>query len=246
MYPAIYEIMRHSFHTALLFILCLSAVAFSSCDEETTRLEAYAIEGIDVSRYQGKVAWSEVAFEGFRFAFIKATEGVAYSDPQFCDNWEGARAAGLKRGAYHFFLPDVAGEKQAANFINTVEMEYGDLPPVLDIEITGDLPKEIIVQRIKAWLYLVELEFSIRPIIYTHFKFYNKFIAGHFDEYPIWIAKYGNRPPPLGGSKRWTFWQYGNKGRIEGIRGPVDFNVFHGNYQDLEQLCLGPNALLSE
>lgn len=226
-------------------IFVLSLVIYA-CEEGTVRLEDYAVEGIDVSRYQGVVDWRIVAGQGFSFAFIKATEGEQYQDPNYCNNWDNARQAGMKRGAYHFFQPGVPAEKQADNFINTVEMEYGDLPPVLDIEITSDLPKEVIVERIKAWLYLIELEYSIRPVIYTHFKFYNKYIAGNFDEYPIWIAKYGSRPPPLGGKKQWTFWQYGNKGSIEGVEGMVDLNVFNGNQQDLEQFCLGPNALLSE
>lgn len=229
----------------LMSVLVLSIVIYA-CDEGTVRLEEYAVEGIDISRYQGTVDWHAVAANGFAFAFIKATEGEAYQDPVFCKNWDNARQAGLKRGAYHFFQPEVPAEKQAQNFIQTVEMEYGDLPPVLDIEASDEYPKEFIVERIKAWLYLVELEYSIRPIIYTHFKFYNKYIAGNFDEYPIWIAKYGYRPPPLGGKKQWTFWQYGNKGRIEGVDALVDLNIFNGSLQDLEQFCLGPNALLSE
>ena len=91
--------------------------------------------------------------------------------------------------------------------------------------------------------YLVELEYSIRPIIYTHYKFYNKFIAGEFDKYPIWIAKYGGDAPRLG-SVKWSFWQYGNRGKLNGVEGYVDFNVYKVTHEELEKMCLS-GAMLS-
>ena len=123
-------------------------------------------------------------------------------------------------------------------------MQYGDLPPVVDVEVDEGMTREEVAKQLKMWLYLVELRYSIRPIIYTHYKFYNKFIVGEFDKYPIWIAKYGGEAPRLGGQARWWFWQYGNKGRIKGIDGYVDFNVFYDSREELEKICLS-GAMLS-
>ena len=153
------------------------------------------------------------------------------------------KRVGIKRGAYHFFRPTIPAEEQARNFMNVVDMQYGDLPPVLDVEVDENLTREEVVKGIKDWLYLVEMEYSIRPIIYTHYKFYNKFIAGEFDKYPIWIAKYGGEAPRLG-SVQWTFWQYGNRGILRGVEGNVDFNVFKGSHEELEKICLS-GAMLS-
>ena len=225
-------------------ILLLLTLAFGACESDTERLKGYEVHGIDLSHYQSNVKWDVVAAQGISFAFVKATEGRRHTDSLFCQNWEQMQRFGIKRGAYHFFRPSIDGELQARNFINSVEMSYGDLPPVLDIEVDEDLPREVVVRQMKAWLYWVELEYSIKPIIYTHYKFYNKFIAGEFDKYPIWIAKYGGEPPRLGAGVKWWFWQYGNRGKLDGIDGYVDFNVFHGSRDELERVCLS-GAMLS-
>ena len=94
------------------------------------------LPGIDVSHFQRAVDWTAVAASEIRFCFIKATEGAANVDPRFIQNWRGAGAAGLLRGAYHFFHPTVPAATQAESFIRTVvRLEPGDLPPVLDLEV---------------------------------------------------------------------------------------------------------------
>ncbi|MDZ7876027.1 MAG: GH25 family lysozyme [Saprospiraceae bacterium] len=216
----------------------------TGCEADTERLSGYAVHGIDISRHQSKVNWDAVAAEGISFAFVKATEGRRHSDTFYCRNWAEMQRVGIKRGAYHFFRPSIDAKEQANNFIANVDMQYGDLPPVLDIEVDEDVPREVLAKQLKTWLYLVELRYSIRPIIYTSYKFYNKFIAGEFDKYPIWIAKYGGEAPRLGGQARWWFWQYGNKGRIKGIDGFVDFNVFYDSREELDKICLS-GAMLS-
>src|SRR5689334_1580650 len=89
------------------------------------------VQGIDVSHYQGVIDWNQVAEAGTAFVFIKATEGTSYVDPQFQDNWSGAKAAGLLRGAYHFFQPGEDPQQQAEYFLSVVQTVPGDLPPVL-------------------------------------------------------------------------------------------------------------------
>ena len=219
-------------------------ILMAGCEGDTERLAGYAVHGIDLSRHQSKVNWDIIAAADIKFAFVKATEGRRYSDTFYCRNWEEMQRVGIKRGAYHFFHPSMDAKEQADNFIATVDMQYGDLPPVIDVEIDEDVPREELAKRLKTWLYWVELKYSIRPIIYTHYKFYNKFIAGEFDKYPIWIAKYGGEAPRLGGAAKWWFWQYGNKGKINGIDGYVDFNVFYSTQDELEKICLS-GAMLS-
>ena len=89
-------------------------------------------EGIDVSRHQGKIDWKAVAAAGATFAYIKATEGGSHVDQRFPENWSGAKAAGIRRGAYHFFNPRTPVQKQVTLFKSTVTLGAGDLPPVLD------------------------------------------------------------------------------------------------------------------
>ncbi len=223
------------------------STAFWGCfdDEDTPRVEGFAVHGIDLSHYQTKINWDTVAAEGIKFAFVKATEGRFHLDRKYCENWQEMKRVGIKRGAYHFFRPSIDAAEQARNFMNIVDMQYGDLPPVLDIEIEEGYTREAIVKGLKTWLDMVELAYSIRPIIYTHYKFYNKYIAGEFDKYPIWIAKYGSKPPRLG-SVQWTFWQYGNRGILRGVEGHIDFNVFHGSLEDLEKMSLSGSMLTGD
>ncbi len=219
-------------------------ILMTSCEGDTERLTSYAVHGIDLSRHQAKVNWDAVAADGISFAFVKATEGRTHADTFYARNWREMKRVGIKRGAYHFFRPSLDAKEQADNFITNVNMQYGDLPPVVDVETDDDMPRDVVAKQLKTWLYLVEIKYSIRPIIYTHYKFYNKFIAGEFDKYPIWIAKYGGEAPRLGGAAKWWFWQYGNKGKIKGIDGYVDFNVFFDSKEELDRICLS-GAMLS-
>ena len=99
----------------------------------------WQVFGVDVSTYQGEVDWASLAGQGVDFAFIKATEGSGLKDVRFAENWAGAQAAGVRPGAYHFFSYDSPGETQAQNFIETVPVTPGSLPPVVDIEFTDPI-----------------------------------------------------------------------------------------------------------
>ncbi len=226
-----------------LGIVALILIAYG-CEQHTARRYDYAVHGIDVSHYQARVNWQAVAQQDIHFAFIKATEGAMHLDSLFCYNWERMKLAGLKRGAYHFFRPTISPLAQADNFTRSVEIEYGDLPPVLDVEVLDGVSKESLINGVRTWLYYAEIRYGVKPIIYTNIKFYNKILAGHFNDYPMWIARYGFRAPTLACGRDWHFWQYGNRGRIKGVAGNVDFNVFNGSYEALEALCVAPRSLI--
>ena len=228
----------------LLTISALFALAYG-CEVNTSRLSGYEVHGIDVSHHQSHIAWDSVEQEGIHFAFLKATEGLTFKDSLYIRNWTDAKRVGIKRGAYHFFRPTLSAREQAENFKSIVDIQEGDLPPVLDVEVLDGVSKVHLLTGILNWLYLIEIHYGVRPILYTNLKFYNKYLAGHFDEYPIWIARYNTREPILACGRNWQFWQYGNRGRIDGIDGFVDFNVFHGTPEELENLCYRTPPILS-
>ena len=193
----------------------------------------YPIHGIDVSRYQQRISWEEVKAMQVNdiklgFAFIKATEGNGNVDPYFKRNWKKAKEAGVIRGAYHFFIASKDGMKQAQNFMKKVTLESGDLPPVLDVEQTNGASTAVIRQEVKEFLDVMEMNYRVKPIIYTNIDFYNHYLKGYFDDYPLWVAHYLQPHKPR--IKRdWTFWQHSEAGRVNGILARVDFNVFNGD-----------------
>ena len=204
--------------------------------------EDYMIHGIDVSKYQETIAWDmvkemKVGRIQLGFAFIKATEGVDNIDPQFKRNWKKSKQAGIIRGAYHFFLSTKDGRMQAENFINTVDLEVGDMPPVVDIEQTYGVPEAKLQQRVREWLDIVEEFYGVRPIIYTNVDFYKQYLEGKFDDYPLWVAHYVNKGKPRI-YRDWHFWQYSETGRVNGILSRVDFNVFNGDSTDFQKLLI--------
>ncbi|HMG68572.1 MAG TPA: GH25 family lysozyme [Chitinophagaceae bacterium] len=204
--------------------------------------EEYSIHGIDVSKYQQTIAWEEVSAMQvkkikLRFVFIKATEGIGNLDVQFRRNWKRSREAGMIRGAYHFFLPTKDGRMQAENFIRAVDLETGDLPPVLDIEQTYGVSKEILKNEMKEWLNIVEANYNVKPIIYTNIDFYKQNLGSDFDDYPLWVAHYYQpRQPRI--KRDWVFWQHNDNGRVNGVLSPVDFNVFSGDSIAFSQLLI--------
>jgi len=193
----------------------------------------YSLHGIDVSRYQKNIDWKEVKAMkirnvGIGFSFIKATEGEKDVDAQFKRNWKHARKNGMPRGAYHFFIPSRDPVKQAVNFIKNVSLLPGDLPPVLDVEQTNNLPAPVIQARSKVWLQLIEQHYGIRPVIYTNADFYDKYLGKTFDDYPLWVAHYYEKRKPRI-KRNWTLWQHNDAGHVNGINANVDFNVFNGD-----------------
>lgn len=233
------EIMRYI--TAILLIACL----ILSCNNVTERMPHFAVHGIDVSHYQAQINWDTIAVQDIDFAFVKATEGEQMRDSLFAHNWSSIKRVGMKRGAYHFFRPSISVVKQAQNFMASVELQEGDLPPVLDVEVADGTSERLIVEGVRMWLEIIENHYHIRPIIYTNLNFYEKYIDKNFPHHPIWIARYNTRKPYLGKSREWQFWQYGNRGELRGIDGFVDFNVFKGSLLELEALCLTADPFYS-
>ena len=202
----------------------------------------YKIHGIDVSKYQNEISWEDVKQMQVKkvkidFAFIKATEGISRVDDNFKQNFSNAKNAGVPRGAYHFFISSRSGKAQAENFIETVHLQKGDLPPVLDIEQTNGTSVTDLQQRVSDWLLMVEKKYKVKPVIYTNADFYKTFLAGRFDNYPLWVAHYLVKDKPRV-ERSWTFWQHNESGRVSGISSFVDFNVFNGDSIAFQKLLI--------
>lgn len=212
--------------------------------EKTPLLPGYSVHGIDVSAYQGTINWKLVAGHQVQFAFIKATEGVTLRDPRFQRNWRDAHAAGIVRGAYHYFQPNYNGAKQASLFASTVPLVPGDLPPVLDVEAPEFHDVAQMRRNVAIWLRLMERHYGVRPILYSNYSFYQRHLAGHFDKYPLWLAHYEVASPTLP-KEKWIIWQHSDESYVPGIRGAVDFNVFQGNFQNLLSLRIPAKAAAS-
>jgi len=202
--------------------------------------QGHSVYGIDVSHFQKEVDWLKVRESEISFAFVKATEGKSLQDKHFAANWQGAQEAGIVRGAYHFYLPHVDPKLQAKNFIATVKLAPGDLPPVLDVEVRGRKPLKRLRRDLQVWLRQVEDAYGVKPIIYTSYKFYQDYLAGHFDDYHLWIAHY--KVPQLqlerSSKVKLAFWQHTDEGTIEGVEGSVDCNVFYGSMRELRSVCV--------
>ena len=204
--------------------------------------ENFSIHGIDVSKYQSDIDWQRVKNMKSKdiqlgFCFMKATQGIQGKDPFFQRNWQQAKAGGLVRGAYHFFIGSKDGAKQAANFLSSVRFSPGDLPPVLDIEQSNGATVQQLRTEAKKFLDIVEKAVGVKPIIYTNIDFYERTLSEGFEEYPLWIAHYYQMQAPRI-NRHWHFWQHSDRGRVNGINGKVDFNVFQGDSNDFRQFLL--------
>ena len=203
----------------------------------------YSVHGIDISKHQYNINWKQVEdmqVNGIKlsFVFIKASEGATRNDDYFQKNWKSVGKTRLIRGAYHFFRPVKDARTQAYLFMHQLKLKKGDLPPVVDIERGNRQTTKHIQKSLQDFLDILEHEYSVKPIIYTNLSFYTKHLSGKFEDYPIWIAYYMDDPFQLPDKRNWSFWQHSESGRVNGIRGNVDFNVFHGNIAQLKALCI--------
>ncbi|MDR2223404.1 MAG: glycoside hydrolase family 25 protein [Flavobacteriaceae bacterium] len=197
--------------------------------------------GFDVSQYQGVIDWSAIDSVAFtaplEFVFIRATMGEDALDKAFDINWKGARANHFIRGAYHYYRPNENSTEQANNFIAKVKLSEGDLPPVLDIE---EMPKtqtmENLRKGLKNWMSIVENHYGVKPILYSGENYYVNHLKEWFPDHTIWIANYNFFVEEI--KPDWHFWQFSEKGVVEGIDGKVDLNIFQGNRNDMRKLLV--------
>ena len=216
------------------------------------------IYGIDISRYQhdiGKkhyaINWDNIRIthlgtiskkrvEGnidypVSFVYIKCSEGITILNRYYKADYAAARKRGMHVGSYHFFSTKTNATQQANHFLANARIQQGDFPPVLDLEPYPSQIKEmggaeVMFDRVRTWLQIVEKRTGMKPILYVNQMFVNNYLPLARDimrNYRVWIARYGEYKPDV----RLVFWQLSPDGRVAGIRGDVDINVFNG-YKD--------------
>ncbi len=201
----------------------------------------WKVYGIDVSEYQGDIDWDEVSTifgeHQIHFVFIRATAGKDKVDAKFAKNWKAQKKPRILQGAYHYYRPDENSIAQAGNFIAHVKLKKGNLPPVLDIEQISTIQS---LERLKTglhkWLNKVEKHYGVKPIIYSGSSYFTKYLKREFKDYTLWVANYNRTKVPV--RHDWKIWQYSDKGRVKGIDGKVDINVFDGTVEELKSLTI--------
>jgi lysozyme len=188
----------------------------------------YPIRGIDVSHHQGKIDWAKVRADGVAFAFIKASEGKDHVDSAFKANWAAAQAAGVRRGAYHFFTFCSPGAAQADHFASTVGGSFGELAPVADVEFVGNCgaapPDEQIRVELALFMQAIERASGKKPLLYFTSESRRRLLDSRFAGYPLFPRSIFGEPAEDG----WTFWQFAANGRVSGVRSLVDLDTFVG------------------
>lgn len=224
---------------ARLGLLLLIALVFGSSinDDVNSSKKAYTF-GIDISHYQEKVDWDKLVTSDhpIRFVFIRSTMGSDSRDSQFERNWKNAREKEYIRGAYHYYRPYENSTKQFRNYSKHVKLKKGDFVPILDIEKPSPYGAANLRKGVLNWLKLAEEHYKVKPVIYTGKKFYNDYLKGHVDDYPLWIASYSKRSSLRGID--WTIHQFSDRVKVTGIKGNVDGNNFKGDLSDLEEMCI--------
>ncbi|WP_194766002.1 glycoside hydrolase family 25 protein [Tamlana sp. I1] len=197
------------------------------------------IFGIDISHYQGEIRWHEVKSneKPIEFVFIRSTMGIDGKDTHYNNNWADAKKHGYIRGAYHYYRPNEDPVEQFNNFAQTVHLEKGDFPPILDIEEKSKFGDAFLRENVLKWLKLTEEKYGIKPVVYTGKHFYDTRLKGYIDEYPLWLAAYSGKHRV--NDVEWTFHQFSETVKVEGIDTLVDGNDFKLSLDDLKDMCYG-------
>lgn len=193
----------------------------------------YPIAGIDVSKHNGNIDFSQVVDDNYQFAFIKASEGKTYKDEAFDRNYKNARDAGLKVGAYHFFRKNRTGKEQADNFLGAVQGKTFDLPLVIDLEDDwgngATVSRQTAIERVMEMIGILTGK-GYQVMIYTNFDGYQKYYKDMLGDHDLWLCSFTS--PDLLPSMPHRFQQFSHEGSVEGVKGKVDLNVFRGSKRE--------------
>ncbi len=188
-------------------------------------LRAGEAHAIDVSNHQGTIDWAAVRADGIDVAYLKATEGRGYLDSSFAANWSGTAAAGVRRGAYHFFTLCASGADQAANFLRVAPPAPDALPPALDLELLDDgchdRPDPAAVEaELATFIERVEAAWGGPLLLYARSSFTARYPVTTWADRPRWQTRFFRRPV-----EPFALWQVHYLARVDGIAGRVDLDV---------------------
>ena len=206
----------------LLVLLCSLALLPS----------AQALEGMDVSVYQGEIDFSAARESGIQAVYIRSSYGSRGVDGRFRQNCAGALAAGLPFGLYHYLSatdPDGA-RREAEHFASLIRSQPYSCRPALDFEGHRELSAGQATAVVLAFLERVEELTGHRPMIYADHSTASAQLEEPVAQYPLWLAQWGVEEPGLEGTpwSEWAGWQYTSRGLIPGVTGHVDRDRFTG------------------
>lgn len=216
--------------------------------------ETYRIRGVDLSRYNGAVDFHALREGGVSFVYAKATQGEGKRDPAFAANWKGARAQGLKIGAYHVFDFCASPESQLKTFVEAVPVEANALPPAVDVEFYGTFPPpgglgscaDVAAsrERLRTLLKAIARKYNKVPILYLPPMAIGALIDDTFKDYSLWIASFkkpgaASGGPSMKGANPWTLWQFTDQARVDGLNGPANLNAFFGTASQFDEFAAG-------
>ena len=225
------NIKRRLTGAAAVLLACIAALVFAAL------VPARAIppsggrqyRGIDISEFQGEIDFEEVRRSGIEAVYIRAGAGE-YTDEDFAENYERARAAGLKIGFYHYVTARSVeeGRRQARFFASLAAGREPDMRLAMDFEYFGSLSVSQINAISEAYLDELTALTKREAVIYSDLSnARNIFSRALAEKYPLWAAQYGADEPSANGKWReWVGFQYTDEGRVGGIYGNVDRNIF--------------------
>ncbi len=212
---------------SLVALALLAGLGWLGVSRWTPDREAYPTQGVDVSHIQGEIDWKAARSAGVDFAYIKASEGSDLRDDRFASNWTTTTEAGVKRGAYHFYSLCRTGREQATNFIALVPREAEALPPAIALEFDGNCEqrpsRKNLLAELATFIQMVEAH-SEKPImIQVTRAFETQYRISEALNRPLWLTS--TVLAPSYGGHDWVMWQASRLRRIDGIDGPVNWNV---------------------
>ena len=225
------NIKRRLTGAAAVLLACIAALVFAAL------VPARAIppsggrqyRGIDISEFQGEIDFEEVRRSGIEAVYIRVGAGE-YTDEYFAENYERAKAAGLKIGFYHYVTARSVdeGRRQARFFASLAAGREPDMRLAMDFEYFGSLSVSQINAISEAYLDKLTALTKREAVIYSDLSnARNIFSRALAEKYPLWAAQYGADEPSANGKWReWVGFQYTDEGRVGGIYGNVDRNIF--------------------
>lgn len=219
----------------IFFTICFSLFTFKT--------NVNALEGIDVSEFQGDINFNEVKNAGIEVVYIRSSASHSYIDAKFERNYKGAKEAGLKIGFYHYVTARTTEEarEQARFFASVIAGHEADCLLAMDYEVFTGLNRDEVNEISEVFLETLEKLTNKKAIVYSDaYNAYRTFDERIYRNYPLWIAEYDVREPEVRNWETWYGWQYTDQGRISGIKDYVDRDIYK------EEIFLDDNSVIKE